>query len=182
MRAERPFIDGDAGCGASDHPDGLFEVQTQTAVETARVLAEMLKAGKFGGTKYRVAYVGFSIQSVAGVSLANQYPKAVDAILLHGFSWNVSNAYPGFLAGLQVPVNSLDKPAWKNLSSYYQTQPTRDTRQAVCFYGDFDKGLLPTDFEMRDMDSVGQAVSFGYHLVPAPEFTGPFFLGNGNRK
>ena len=160
----------------------MFEAQTQNSIEAARILTSWLKQGHFGGKKYKVVYIGFSIASVYGVSLASQYPNAVDAMMLHGFTWNITDAYPGFLSGLQVPVNSLEKSEWKHLQAYYQTQPTAVTRESVCFYGDYDQGLLPTDFKLRDMDSLGQAVSFGFHLVQAPDFKGPFFLANGNRK
>ena len=171
------------GCGASDHPDGLFEVQTQGIVEAARYLAGLLKQGHIGGTVYaKVAYIGFSIGSVAGVSLTAQYPDAVDAVILHGYSWDVTNLYPGYLAGLQAPVNTLEKPEWRNISSLYQSQSTRQSRQAVVFYGDFDPAIVPVDFELRDMDALGLALSFGYHLVTSPQFTGPVFIGDGNRK
>ena len=143
----------------------------------------MLKSGQIGGVSYsNVAYVGFSIGSVAGVSLASQYPDAVDAVILHGYSWNVDNLYPGYLAGLQSPVNQLEKPEWRNISSLYQSQSTPQARQAVVFYGDFDPNIVPVDFGLRDMDALGLALSFGYHLVPAPNFTGPVFLGDGNRE
>lgn len=130
----------------------------------------------------KVAYVGFSIGSVAGVSLAAQYPTAVDALILHGYSWNVKNLYPGYLAGLQAPVNTLEKPQWKNISSLYQSQSTPQARQAVVFYGDFDPDILPVDFALRDMDALGLALSFGYHLIAAPQFKGPVFIADGNRK
>ncbi|KAL9599304.1 MAG: hypothetical protein Q9219_003931 [cf. Caloplaca sp. 3 TL-2023] len=170
-------------CGESDHPDGLYEVQTQSIIESNRYLASLLKSGGIGGIAYQnVAYVGFSIGAVAGISLASQYPSAVDAMVLLGVSWNLKNLYPGYIAGLQAPVNTLEKPEWRNISSLYQSQSTPAARQAVVFYGDFDPDILAVDFELRDMDALGLAFSFGYHLVSAPQYTGPVFLGNGNRK
>lgn len=158
-------------------------MQTEAIVQAARYLVGLIKAGKIGGIAYRkVAYIGFSIGSVAGVSLSAQYPEAVDAMILHGYSWDVTNLYPGYLAGLQAPVNTLERPEWKKYSSYYQSQSTPASRQAVVFYGDFDPAILPVDFALRDMDALGLALSFGYHLVSAPEFTGPVFIGDGNRK
>ncbi|KAL8717982.1 MAG: hypothetical protein Q9225_004841 [Loekoesia sp. 1 TL-2023] len=171
------------GSGESDHPDGLFEVQTQGIVESNRYLASLLKSGQIGGIAYKnVAYVGFSIGSVAGVSLAAQYPSAVEAIILHGYSWNVKDLYPGYLAGLQAPVNTLEKPEWKNISSLYQSQSTPEARQAGMFYGDFDPKIVAVDFRLRDMDALGLALSFAYHFVPAPQYKGPVFLGVGNRE
>ena len=171
------------GCGESDHPDGLFEVQTQGIVEGNRQIANLLKTGQIGGQAYnKVAYTGFSIGAVAGVSLASQYPDAIDAVILHGYSWVVKNLYPGYLAGLQAPVNGLEKPEWRNISSLYQSQSTPQARQAVVFYGDYDPNILPVDFDLRDMDALGLALSFGYHLIPAPNYTGPVFIGDGNRK
>ena len=112
----------------------------------------MIKAGQIGGVAYKkVAYIGFSIGSVAGVSLSAQYPHAADAMILHGFSWDVTNLYPGYLAGLQAPVNTLERPEWKQYSSYYQSQSTPASRQAVVFFGDYDPAILPIDFALRDM-------------------------------
>lgn len=162
----------------------MFEVQTQGIIESARYLVGLLKQGEIGGTKYaKVAYVGFSIGAVAGVSLTAQYPDVVDAVILHGYSWVVTDLYPGYLAGLQAPVNTLGISAWANYSSFYQSQSTPQSRQAVVFYGDFDPAVLPIDYnEIRDMDALGLALSFGFHLIAAPKYTGPVFLGNGNRK
>lgn len=171
------------GSGQSDHPDGLFVVQTEAIIEAAQYLINLIKTGQIGGIAYqKVAYIGFSIGSVAGVSLSAQYPHAADAMILHGFSWDVTNLYPGYLAGLQAPVNTLERPEWKQYSSYYQSQSTPASRQAVVFFGDYDPAIVPVDFELRDMDALGLALSFGYHLVSAPQYTGPVFIGDGNRK
>lgn len=35
---------------------------------------------------------------------------------------------------------------------------------------------------MRDFDSLGAAITFVYHLVEAPQYTGPVFLGIGDRE
>ena len=143
----------------------------------------MLKRGEILGNAYKnVALVGFSIGAVAAVSQAAQYPESVEALILHGFSWDLTNLYPGYLTGLQAPANSLEKPEWRNLSSLYLSQSTPQSRQAVVFYGDFDPAVVPVDFKIRDIDATGLALSFGYHLVTAPKFTGAVFIGNGNRK
>lgn len=34
----------------------------------------------------------------------------------------------------------------------------------------------------RDFDTLGAAITFTYHLVEAPKYKGPVFLGIGDRK
>jgi len=35
--------------------------------------------------------------------------------------------------------------------------------------------------QTRDFDTLGAAITFTYHLVKAPEYKGPVFLGIGDR-
>lgn len=171
------------GSGNSSHPHGLYEVQTQVIVEQVHHMIKLLKSGGILGVKYpKVAYIGFSIASIAGVSLAYQAPDAIDALVLHGFTWNIQELYPAFLSGLQVSASGLEKPEWKDFPSTYTTQSTPEGRQAAVFYGDFDPNIVPVDFYLRDVDTLGLSISLAYHLVTPNLYKGPVMLANGDRK
>ncbi|KAL9038901.1 MAG: hypothetical protein Q9180_002854, partial [Flavoplaca navasiana] len=168
------------GAGNSSFPDGLRETQTQVYVETVHQVVQQLRDGKVGGVKWnKIALVGFSIGGIIANSLSAQYPSDLNAILLHGISWDNTWVYPAFIAGLQAPAAQIDPERWGSIPLLYQTQSTREGREASNFYGSFDRAILEADFYYRDFDSLGTAISFAYHLVDAPEYRGPVFLGIG---
>ena len=172
-----------AGAGNSSYPDGLRETQTQVYVETVHQVIQHLRDGTVGGVRWnKVAMVGFSLGAVIANSMSAQYPSDFDALVLHGISWDISWIYPAFFSGLQAPAAQIDPERWGNVPLQYQTQSTREAREAHVFYGSYDRGVLEPDFYYRDFDSVGAAMSFTYHLVDAPEYRGPVFLGIGERK
>lgn len=158
-------------------------MQTQVIVESLAHIINVLKSGSIDSHRYKkVVSVGFSIGAIATVSLAKQRPEAIDAMVLHGYSWDTTDIYPAFLSGLQVPVKTLERPDWKNLPATYSSQSTPAAREAAVFYGSFDREVAELDYEMRDKDALGLAMSFTYHIVSAEEYTGPVFIGNGDRK
>ncbi|KAL8989051.1 MAG: hypothetical protein Q9169_008447, partial [Polycauliona sp. 2 TL-2023] len=168
------------GSGNSTFPDGLREAQTQVYVESIHQVIQQLRQGKIQGMQWdKIVMVGFSIGAIVANSLSAQYPDDVTAILLHGVSWDTTWVYPAFLSGLQQSAAQIDPDKWGDVPPQYQTQPTRQTREATVFYGDYDAGILDPDFSLRDFDSIGAAVTFTQHLVHAPEYTGPVFLGIG---
>ncbi|KAL4890077.1 Alpha/Beta hydrolase protein [Aspergillus ambiguus] len=170
------------GSGNSSHPHPVYEVQTQLIVEQVHHMFKLLKAGQIGGVVYdKVAYVGFSIASIAGVSLAYQVPDAIDALVLHGFTWDIQDLYPAFLSGLQVAANGLEKPEWKQYPAEYTTQMNPAGRRAAVFYGNFDPEIVPVDFYLRDLDTLGLSISLAYHLVTPNLYKGPVMLANGDQ-
>ncbi|KAI8628357.1 Alpha/Beta hydrolase protein [Xylariaceae sp. FL1651] len=168
------------GNGNSTFPDGLLETQTQTYVEIVHQVIQKLRNGEVGGKRWtNIIMVGFSIGGITANSLAQQYPKDVDTIVFHGISWDASWIYPAFLSGLQVPAQQADPDKWGHLQSFYQTQSTREGRLVACFYGSYDPSMAEYDWLTRDFDTLGAAITFTYHLVEAPAFKGPVFLGIG---
>lgn len=172
------------GAGNSSKPDGMLEAQCQTFVETIHQIVEMLRGGKIGGKKFdKVIAIGFSLGAVSLVSHAKQYPADSDALVLHGFSWNAGTLYPSFFAGFQEAAALVEPQKWGYLPHVYTTQATAASRAATVFYGDFDPGIVPVDFELlRDLTTVGAAITIPSHSVYVEEYTGPVFLGNGDGK
>ncbi|KAK4238040.1 hypothetical protein C8A03DRAFT_33997 [Achaetomium macrosporum] len=128
----------------------------------------------------KVVPIGFSLGAVTLISLADQYPEDGDAIVLHGVSWNAATLYPAFFAGFQVAAAQVDPAKWGHIPTSYTTQSTPRSREITCFYGDYDKGILPLDFELRDFDTLGASITIPSHTVYVKGYTGPVFLGNGD--
>lgn len=172
-----------AGAGNSTRPDGLVEAQVQAHVVTTHKLIELLKAGLIGSKKWtHIVGVGFSIGGATLNSLADQYPDDTEALILYGFTHNALWLYPGFLAGLQAPANQIDPEKWRDIPSTYQSTSTLQSRVVACYYGDYDQEQLVYDFENRDFDSLGAAITLVLHMSAAPEYRGHVFIGNGDRK
>ena len=159
------------GAGNSSKPDGLLEVQCQTYVETIHQIVKMLRRGEIGGQKFeKVITIGFSVGAVSLVSLAKQYPEDADALILHGFSWNAATLYQGFFAGLQEAAAQIDSQRWGYLPNTYTTQSIPASREATVFYGNFDPGIVPVDFELRDTDTLGASISIPAHTLYVEEY------------
>ena len=110
-------------------------------------MIQKLRAGEVDGKKWKkIVFIGFSIGAITANSLADQYPSDVDAIVLHGFSWDISWIYPAFLSGLQVPARQIDPVKWGHIPATYQTQSTREGRKAACFSGSYDPNILEYDW------------------------------------
>ncbi|KAI6092186.1 Alpha/Beta hydrolase protein [Hypoxylon rubiginosum] len=170
------------GNGNSTFPDGLLEAQTQMYVATVHDLIQKLRNGEVGGKSWeKIVLVGFSIGAITANSLAQQYPEDVDAIVLHGISWDLTWIYPAFLSGLQAPAQQIDPDKWGSIPPTYQTQSSREGRLVACFAGSYDPDIVEYDWQTRDFDTLGAAVTFTYHLVEAPEYKGPVFLGIGDQ-
>lgn len=122
---------------------------------------------------------GFSIGGTISNALADIYPKDLDAIVLHGVSWGLKWVYPAFLAGLQASGSIVDPARWGNHHAFYQAHISPAARIAACFHGTYTEEMAALDYELRDLDTLGAAISFTYHLVTAPKYTGPVFLGIG---
>lgn len=147
-----------------------------------QVVQKIREGAHVGRIFKQIAFVGFSIGGIVANGLADKYPQDVDVFVLIGISWDLTWIYPAFLAGLQASARTIEPQRWGHLEAYYQTQPTLAAREVACFYGDYDKEALETDFATRDFDTLGAAITFTYHLVAAPDFTGPVFLGIGESK
>lgn len=150
-------------------------------MQVTRGVIQQLKTGALSsGHVYRnVTVVGFSIGGIVANALADKYPDEVDSLVLLGISWDLTNIYPAFLSGLQQSAQLIDAQRWGHLPLTYQTHATIGTREVACFAGQYDREALETDFALRDMDTLGAAITFTYHLVTARNFSGPVFLGVG---
>ncbi|KAI0156430.1 hydrolase [Xylariaceae sp. FL1272] len=168
------------GAGNSTHPDGLLEVQTEVFVQTVHDVIQQLRTTNLLGKTFRqIAYVGFSIGAIVGDGVADRYPNDIDMLVFLGITWMKDYIYPVFMAGGQTAAAKVNPREWGELNEYYQTQSTVESRELALYYGDYETGALEMDHVMRDVDTLGTAVGFPFHLVTAENYTGPVFLGIG---
>lgn len=168
------------GSGNSSHPPGFLEAQTETLLQTVHQVLGRLRSGDILGEPVeKIALVGHSLGGMIGVGLADKYPEDVDVLVLLGVAWNKALVYPAFMAGLQSAARVQRPEAWGDYDDFYQTQSTPASREAANFAGEYEQGALELDFETRDLDTLGIAISFASQLVRAPKFTAPVFLGIG---
>ncbi len=149
-------------------------------MQTTQQVIEKAKSGELLGRKHsKIALIGFSIGGITSNSLVDKFPNSVDGVVLIGITWDRPYIYPSFLMGLQAPAKDADPGKWGDLHPFYQTHPTLHKRDFNNFFGDYERGALEADFATRDCDTLGGAVTFTYHLVTAPQYRGPVFLGIG---
>ncbi|TPX18733.1 uncharacterized protein E0L32_002590 [Thyridium curvatum] len=164
------------------HPEPLAIVQGQIQIELMHNIVKGLKDGSFssvpGGKYHRIAWVGHSYGSLTASHLAAEYPSAVDAFVLTGFSSNLS--FP--LATLNdLQSAAVTSPRFKDLPLGYVTSTTAAGRIAGFFAGGFDPAMGQWDFEHRD------AVTLGEFLTPAilpashTPYTGPVLVVTGDQ-
>ncbi|MCJ1253711.1 hypothetical protein MMC24_001523 [Lignoscripta atroalba] len=169
------------GTGNSSYPEPLLEANTGAYVSVVHQILGLLRAGSITSKAYTtIVYTGYFIGGIIGTSLSNTYPSDVDALILLAIAWDISWAYPAVLAGLEGPAADIDPARWGHLSPLYMAHSTRASRIAGCFYGAYDPEVAEWDWNTKATNSIGEAMSFSFHLVDAPDYTGPVFLGLGN--
>jgi pimeloyl-ACP methyl ester carboxylesterase len=144
------------------------------------VIQQVKSPALLGKTFDKIAFVGFSIGGIVANGLADRYPDDVDMFVMLGITWRKGYIYPVFLIEGQAPARRVDPARWGDFEEYYQTQSTLPGRELACFWGDYEPGALDMDFRTRDTDTLGTAVTFTFHLVTAPAYSGPVFLGIGD--
>ena len=155
-------------------------MQTETLVQTVHQVIHSIRNENLLGRAYsRIALVGFSIGAIVSNAIADKFPEDADSMVRLGVSWDLAWIYPAFLAGLQTAASQVDPGRWGDLEAWYQTQPSLASRRAACFRGEFDEEALLVDYETRDTDTLGLAITFTHHLVAAPRYRGLVFLGIG---
>ncbi|CRK40172.1 hypothetical protein BN1708_016782, partial [Verticillium longisporum] len=149
--------------------------------QTAHQIVQSIRTENLLGRSFsKISFVGFSIGAIVANAVADKFPEDADSLVLLGITWDREWLYPAFLAGLQTTASVVDPTRWGDRDPFYQTQPTLQARQVACFFGDFEEEAALADFETRDLDTLGMAITFSFHLVEAPKYEGPVFLGIGD--
>ncbi|KAI9823957.1 MAG: hypothetical protein M1819_001109 [Sarea resinae] len=165
------------GYGNSSHPDPLI-VQSSLQAAVIAKIAEGLKEGQFGLRSFKkVVYVGHSLGSVIGNTLATLFPDSVDGLMLTGYSavaW-----YPVVLATLPIPANLWNSSEFGDLSPGYMASSSYANRRDLIFGhdGTFANELRVLEFEEQNTAPLGEIIS----IIPtvATNFTGPVSVITG---
>ncbi|KAL3455471.1 hypothetical protein BJX64DRAFT_294999 [Aspergillus heterothallicus] len=144
------------GIGASSHGDPKSEIQTQFEVAALAQLTQLVRNGSFPGMPMaprQIVHVGHSFGSVQTFELTALYPDLSDAIVLTGFSTNLS-FFDHFLAGGNWHKASLEPRFYPDLLAYVET-----VKQPV---------------------SVSELLTIGTTLPPTNPFPGPALVISGS--
>jgi pimeloyl-ACP methyl ester carboxylesterase len=175
------------GNGISSHPDGLLEVQTASQAATVNELIKMAKAGatpfprKFTNT----IIVGCSLGSLVANTLLANYPDAINAAILTGFSKSWVNTIPGFTATAELlPAAFVDPNRFGRLGPTYLAADNELGVEYLLFYKGtkptYDPALVQADFDARGTITLGEAIS-GAIPPSAPNFKGSVYVMTGQQ-
>ncbi|KAL2824567.1 Alpha/Beta hydrolase protein [Aspergillus pseudoustus] len=171
------------GIGASSHGDPKNEIQTSLEVAALAQLTQFVRNGSFPGMPMgprQIIHIGHSFGSVQTYELTALYPALSDAIVLTGFSTNLS-FFNLFLAGgdwHQAHLASSQGTAYA--PGYLSTGNIAADQYLFCFAPHFDPGLLAYVETIKQPVSVGELLTIGITLQPVNAFPGPALVISGS--
>jgi len=163
------FVVDRLGTGLSSRPPST-DVTAQAALAGFHVALQMLRAGGIGGTAFpKVVLGGHSFGSFLAVGEVATYPGDADAVLLTGFSHNVSPEGVGrvlaaFYPAAQDPAFAQAQPPYDD--GYVTTMP--GTRYDL-FYAPAtaDPAVVALDEATKDVLSLTESDTSSAYLDPA---------------
>ncbi|KAL2854001.1 Alpha/Beta hydrolase protein [Aspergillus pseudodeflectus] len=183
------------GIGASSHGDPRNEIQTSLEVAALAQLTQLVRNGSFPGMSTRprhVVHVGHSFGSVQTYEFTAMYPALSDAIVLTGFSTNLS-FFDLFLAGgnwhqaylaTQGQQQQQPQPGEASGSAYppgyLATGNAAADQYLFCFAPQFDPGLLAYVESVKQPVSIGELLTIGASLPRVNTFQGPALVISGS--
>jgi pimeloyl-ACP methyl ester carboxylesterase len=169
------------GVGASEHPDPIKVVQAQTEVEIAHSLIQSLRDGALASTRFqKIIGVGHSLGSILTAGVTSKYPEDLDAAVLTGFSVDRSG-FPIFFAGLELVIANYNNPLrFATLPNGYIVPQSKAGNQFGFFrYPNFDPQVLEAADKAKQPLSIGEFFTNAMVLAPAPDFSGPIDVVDG---
>lgn len=169
------------GVGKSDKPDPIQTIQGPLEVEIAHVLATSLKAGQFSDNKFqKVVGAGHSFGSIITNAITRQYPAALDAAILTGFSTDLSTQ-PLFLQALNLAIASQDQPLrFAQLNNAFLVSSTVISNQIGFFRANgFAPSILDKAEATKGTVTLGELNSLSGIAGPAPNYTKPVAVIDG---
>jgi pimeloyl-ACP methyl ester carboxylesterase len=171
------------GNGLSDHPDPILVVQNPIHVEIANAIIQLARKGvsPLPHAFNKIIYVGHSIGSLIGNALNAQYPTAVDATILTGFSDNyLSGAIAVLPPCLPLPAQLVQPTRYANLAVCYLEFSSEAGDAAALFYpGGYDPSLQAFDYATRGTVTCGELLTIVSTLTEAPKYEVPIFVVTG---
>jgi pimeloyl-ACP methyl ester carboxylesterase len=169
------------GVGKSEKPDPVKTVQAPLEVEIAHSLASSLREGTFGDVKFeKVIGVGHSFGSIISNAITKQYPSALDAAILTGYSTDLSSQ-PLFLQALNLALANANQPLrFGALNNGFLVSDTVVSNQIGFFKA---PGFPPANLKLAEATkgtvTYGELNSIGAVGGASPNFTNPVAVVNG---
>lgn len=174
------------GIGNSSHPDPIQVVQGPLEVEILHNIVAMLREGQLAGQKFdTIVGIGHSYGSALTTGVTNRYPQDFDAVVLTGFSSNVTGGVQ-FTSGLNLlSAAKADAARFAGLPDGYLLPSTESGVQYAFFsYPDFQDDVLVEAFQTIQTTTVGEQLTMEHVLSETNEtftnFTGPVFMLDGS--
>jgi pimeloyl-ACP methyl ester carboxylesterase len=169
------------GVGGSVHPDPVQIVQGPLEIAIAHSLITLLRNGTFLSHPFtHVIGVGHSYGSAITTTVAETYPSDFDAVVVTGFSLNISGA-PQFASSLNlIPAAQSQIGSFSDLPLGYIVPSSAYGIQYSFFrFPNFSQRILSKAFATVETTTWGEQFTMDTVGSPAPAFEGPVFVVNG---
>ncbi|GAB1214028.1 hypothetical protein ATERTT37_003184 [Aspergillus terreus] len=171
------------GIGNSSHGEPKNEIQTRLEVAALAQLTRMVRNGSYPGMQRpkRIIHVGHSFGSVQTYDLTSMYPDISDAIVLTGFSLNLS-FFGLFLAGgnwQQTYITQRPVMTTNYTPGYLSSGNMNADHYLFCRSPWFDSNILTYNAKIKQPVTVGELLTIG--SVPDQNtFPGPVLIITGS--
>jgi pimeloyl-ACP methyl ester carboxylesterase len=169
------------GVGESEKPDPINDVQAALEVSSAHSLAAMLRKGAISNCAFnKVIGVGHSFGSVLTSSITTQYPADFDAVVLTGFTLNLTGIPMFWEANALVTAQSNRPARFGQLSNGYLVGESATTVQQTCFRAaQFAEYILQEHERTKETVTLGEIFSVASVVAPAVKYDKPVLVVNG---
>ncbi|KAF7531224.1 hypothetical protein G7054_g9079 [Neopestalotiopsis clavispora] len=169
------------GVGNSAHPDPVQVVQATAQVAVLHQLVGLLRSKGLGGQVFdKVVGVGHSAGSTLTQAITAQYPADFDAVILSGTSTSAATVALTVAAFNFINANTDPSPKLRTLPAGFLTQQSAVGIQFAFYrYPNFDLNAFNQQVANKQTNTIGLLLTLGGVVAPAPLFTGPVDVVNG---
>jgi len=174
------------GLGQSSKPDDpILAVQLASQVEVVKQLTVKLRQGTTGfkgiGAFEKVIHVGHSFGSVISNTLVAEIPSISDGLVLTGYAHNATGLAPFFAANMFDRAKTVDPGRFASLPGGYLLPSSGVYGNELAFFhvGGFDQEVANLATKTAQTATIGELLTLGLGVVPAPEFKGPVLTITG---
>ncbi|KAI9802074.1 MAG: hypothetical protein M1833_001995 [Piccolia ochrophora] len=167
------------GNGASSLPDPLQITQLPLQVEVLHHIIQRAKRGEFTGQPSKVIFVGHSYGSVAGFSVAQQYPADIEKFIVTGCTSDFGNMMAATADLQPLAASAVDPSRFSGYAHGYLTHSAETGRTSAFYTGAYDPAIPPKDYATKETVTVGELISFPPLTISA--YNGPVLLITGDR-
>ncbi|EPE09769.1 alpha beta-hydrolase [Ophiostoma piceae UAMH 11346] len=167
------------GNGKSSIINPFTEAQIPFYAAMLKDIADGLRSKKWIPRCFdKLVYIGHSLGSAIGTAVATSYPDSYDAVVLTGFSKEVSGVLIPF--GKVVPASTF-APRFANLSTGYVVTSSEDGRAEFMYgaIGTYDPAIIKLDYNQQGVAALGELATITSSV--ASNYTGPVAVVTGQQ-